>query len=530
MAFAVVSEELNCSICLNVYSDPVMLSCGHTFCCACIGNVLEMQQQASRLYSCPQCRTEFRERPALQRNIALRNIAEHFLSALPQHDTSGILCTYCINASVPAIKTCVNCEASLCVGHIKVHDKFKEHTLIEPTACLEDRKCNVHKKILEYYCSEDSVCICLSCRLDGPHNGHQVVSINEAFEEKRKTLNHDLKVLLQKKVETKTKVQSLLDHKTNVERRSSCLMKKVNHMFLESHKKLDALKNTVLDEILRQETEVSNSVSDLIKQLRITLDEISQGIISYEKLRMTSDPFSFLGVRGTDSGKGVDNKEWSQNNLPKTPCEDSVNSAVGDLDEALMFITVMEGFSCFVSQLRVEQEDLSLNVDTAGRYLNISRDLKMASFTDQVHCYPEASKRFVHNQVLTKSHIRSGCHYWHLETGRTGCFRFGIAYSSTGRHNDTVIGENKKSWCLRRVNENYSVLHDKKAILLPYTPASQNLGVYLDYETGRLSFYELGDTIRLLYTFTTTFKEPLHAAFLVLETFVKIKGATKSMV
>ncbi|KAM9299495.1 E3 ubiquitin/ISG15 ligase TRIM25-like [Gastrophryne carolinensis] len=529
MAFAAVSEELNCSICLNVYSDPVMLSCGHNFCRACIANVLDTQH-SSGVYSCPQCRTEFKERPALQRNIALRNIAEHFLSAPPQHDPSGILCTYCINAAVPAIKTCVNCEASLCVGHIKVHNQFKEHILIEPTACLADRKCNIHKKILEYYCSEDSVCICLACIMDSTHNGHKVVSIDEAFENKRRTLSNDFEVLLQKRAEVEIQVQSLLDQKNNVKGHASDLKEKVVNMFLELQKDLDTLKETVLAEISRQETEVSNSVADLIQQLKITLDELSKGIIKTEKLRMTTDPFSFLRDQEADRGKCAASKEGNLKNLPIKSHEDSEDSRVGDIDEGLILITLMEGLSHFVSQLKVENEDLLLDVDTAGDKLSISKDLKMVSWTTISNRYPEIPKRFKNNQVLTRASISSGCHFWQVETGEMGNFRFGIVYSTIERKKDPLIGCNKKSWCLRRFNDKYSILHDKKEILLPYTTTSKNVGVYLDYEAGWMSFYELGDTIRHLHTFTTTFTEPLHAAFLVWESFIKIKGATKSMV
>ncbi|KAM9299493.1 E3 ubiquitin/ISG15 ligase TRIM25-like [Gastrophryne carolinensis] len=526
MAFAVVIEELNCSICLNVYSDPVMLSCGHNFCCACIGNVLDTQQ-ASKMYFCPQCRTEFKERPALPMNITLRNIVEHFLSPIPQEDTSGITCTYCINASVPAIKTCINCEASLCDGHIKVHHKFKEHMLIEPTACLEDRKCNVHKKILEYYCSEDSVCICVSCGLDGTHKGHQVSLIHETFKEKRRTLNHDFEFLLQKRAELENEVQSLLHHKNNVERRASAIKEKVNDMFLEIQKKLDTVKETVLAEISRQETEVSNSVAVLIQQLKTKLDKLSKRVSHTEKLLLTTDPLSFLRDQGADRRRGGIIKEGNQENTPGKSYKDS---SVGDLEKEMIYITLMEGFSNIVNQLRGDQEDLLLDVDTAGNYLNISRDLRMASWAEPVNCYAQAPMRFVNNQVLSKENYTSGCHYWNVETGNTGAFRFGIAYPSIDRKKNCLIGDNNKSWSLRRFNKKYFVMHDKKEISLPYIPANQNLGVYLDYEAGRLSFYELGDKIRHLHTFTTTFTEPLHAAFLVFENYVKIKGATKSMI
>ncbi|OCT58411.1 E3 ubiquitin-protein ligase TRIM39 [Xenopus laevis] len=75
MAAADLRDELNCSICLSIYTDPVMLPCGHNFCQGCIGKALDTQE-GSRSYSCPECREEYQERPALNRNRTLRNIAE----------------------------------------------------------------------------------------------------------------------------------------------------------------------------------------------------------------------------------------------------------------------------------------------------------------------------------------------------------------------------------------------------------------------------------------------------------------------
>lgn len=56
-------------------------------------------------------------------------------------------------------------------------------------------------------------------------------------------------------------------------------------------------------------------------------------------------------------------------------------------------------------------------------------------------------------------------------------------------------------------------MHACKEIKLPNKFTCQALGVYLDYEAGHLSFYELSDPIRHLHTFNATFTKPLHAVF-----------------
>ncbi|CAI9620419.1 unnamed protein product, partial [Staurois parvus] len=150
MASSDLRKELECSVCLNIYTDPVTLRCGHNFCRDCIGRVLDTQE-GSGGYSCPECREEFQDRPALRRNITLRNIVENFQSTHPEQEESGVFCTYCIHTPVPAVKSCLMCEASLCDNHLRVHSKSPEHVLCDPTTSLKDRKCSIHKKLLEYY-------------------------------------------------------------------------------------------------------------------------------------------------------------------------------------------------------------------------------------------------------------------------------------------------------------------------------------------------------------------------------------------
>ncbi|XP_077330230.1 E3 ubiquitin/ISG15 ligase TRIM25-like [Lithobates pipiens] len=146
MASGDLRAELECSVCLNIYTDPVMLRCGHNFCRVCIDGVVETQR-GSGGYSCPECREKFPDRPALQKNMKLRNIAETFLSPQQNQEESVVFCTYCVDSPVPAVRSCLLCEVSLCDKHLRVHKKSPEHVLCDPTFSMESRKCSVHKEI-----------------------------------------------------------------------------------------------------------------------------------------------------------------------------------------------------------------------------------------------------------------------------------------------------------------------------------------------------------------------------------------------
>ncbi|XP_068098345.1 E3 ubiquitin/ISG15 ligase TRIM25-like [Hyperolius riggenbachi] len=520
MAFANVSEELNCSICLNVYQDPVVLRCGHNFCSSCIGVVLDAQEGSDLFYSCPQCRTKFAERPALHRNIALRNIAESLQPNIPaEEEIRGILCSYCINSSVAAVKTCVLCEASLCEGHVKVHNKAAEHVLIEPTTCLKNRKCSVHKKILEYYCKKDSVCICVSCRLDGKHKLHKVESINDASAKKRERLKNSLDGLSSQKAQAKSHIQMLLDHESKVKKDATSVKKTITALFKDIKEKLDGLEQRILHEMYLQERMVYSSVSDLIKHLETKVAKFSQKIMKVEKLCSMKDPLNVLQEHGEDNDTITEEYKKLE----------AATTGVRHFHQEETFISLLHGLSHIIGDINIDmfaqtETDIILDRDTAGINVNISEDLKTVSWAEQLNNYPENPARFSNNQVLSKTGFSSGRHYWEVETGKTGSFCLGVAYSSIDRKDKRIIGVNKKSWCLLCSENILSVSHNNKVIRVAAPAYRPSFGVYLDYEAGRLSFYELCNPIRHIHTFTTTFTEPLHAAFVVKRSFAKIKG------
>ncbi|XP_063785126.1 E3 ubiquitin/ISG15 ligase TRIM25-like isoform X1 [Pseudophryne corroboree] len=292
MASADLRQELDCSICLSIYTDPVTLRCGHNFCRVCIDRVLDTQEGAGA-YTCPECRAECQERPALQRNITLCNIVGSFLSTRPDQEETGIFCTYCIHSPVPAAKSCLLCEASLCDNHLRVHSKSAEHVLCDPTTALGNRKCSIHKKILEYYCTEDTACICVYCSA-GEHRGHHVEMLDEAFKKKKEKLRNVLQKLTIKREETEKRVQSLQERRREEQGKAAGVTETVTALFRDIRRQLEDLKKRVLSEICRQEQRVSLSVSDLIQQLEIKKDELSGKMRHIEELCNMSDPVTVL--------------------------------------------------------------------------------------------------------------------------------------------------------------------------------------------------------------------------------------------
>ncbi|KAM5191973.1 uncharacterized protein ACMZJ9_004652 [Mantella aurantiaca] len=73
MASVELKKELECSICLIIYKDPVSLQCGHNYCQVYTDGVPDTQEESGG-YSCPECRAKYQSRPTLNRNIPLWNM------------------------------------------------------------------------------------------------------------------------------------------------------------------------------------------------------------------------------------------------------------------------------------------------------------------------------------------------------------------------------------------------------------------------------------------------------------------------
>ncbi|XP_069823495.1 E3 ubiquitin/ISG15 ligase TRIM25-like [Dendropsophus ebraccatus] len=523
MASAALRDELDCSICLITYTDPVMLRCGHNFCRLCIGRVLDTQD-GTGVYSCPECREEYQERPALMRCVALCKLMENILLTPPTPTETGICCTYCIHSAVPAVRSCLHCEASLCDKHLRAHSKSPEHVLSEPSTSLEKRKCSVHKKMLEYYCTEDAACICVSCSLAGEHRGHRVEMLDEASEKKRKLLRNVLQKLMTKREETEERVQSVEERRRKAQEKAAGEAERVTALFTDIRRRLDDLEKRALREISRQEKEELLSLSVLIQQLEIKKDELSRKMRHIEELCNMADPLTVL--KEPDTGDLCDPEEGGGDE--DTGGHDRQPHDVDDLDVTVISDT-FRTLCDIISGIRIygkDPADILLDVNTANNSLLISDDLRTVTWTREKQNRPEAAERFQdYSQVMSSRRFSSGRHYWDVEISRSGSWRVGMCYPSIGRRGDqSGIGNNTKSWCMMVSKNQYSVRHENKVIRLPGYISSDRIRICLDYEAGQLSFYELCDPIRHLHTFTATFTEPLHAALCVWGGSIRILG------
>ncbi|XP_073505342.1 E3 ubiquitin/ISG15 ligase TRIM25-like [Phyllobates terribilis] len=587
MASTVQGEELDCFMCLNIDIDPLTLRCGHIFCqlqcliylnfypvpvtVLCGHNLCRVSidqlldtQDNSVVSSSSECRAKFQEQPSRS------NVAENFLSTHPDHEeVKMIRCTYCIHSPVPAVKSCLLCEASLCDNHLRVHNKEPEHVLTDPSSSLENKKCSEHRKILEYYCTEDAACICVSCYLIGKHRGHKLQSLDEVSKKKKEKWRHFFKKLITKKEENEERVWSLEERRRKAQEKTAGKVENVTALFIDIRRRVDDLEKRVLSEISWQKEEAL--LSHMIQKLEIQMDELSRKMRHIEELCNMTDPLTVLlepdtedlcdpekergdedtgghdggdvdtgGHDGGDDDTGEHDGGDVDTGGHDGGDEDTGGHDGGDEDTrdggdqgAELISHISHTLSAMIRDVNVifyvqDPADILLDVNTADNNLLISDDLKTATRTEITQNRPETAERFQYNQVMSRRGFTSGRHYWDVEISASPRWRVGMCYPSIDRRGpQSYIGYNK-SWGLyggQVYNNRCSVIHDSEEIRLPYWISSDKFRIYVDYKAGQLSFYELCDPIRHLHTFTAAFTEPLHAVLCIWEGYIKLFGS-----
>uniref|UniRef100_A0A6Q2YWC0 B30.2/SPRY domain-containing protein n=1 Tax=Esox lucius TaxID=8010 RepID=A0A6Q2YWC0_ESOLU len=163
--------------------------------------------------------------------------------------------------------------------------------------------------------------------------------------------------------------------------------------------------------------------------------------------------------------------------------------------------------------------DLTLDPNTVNRNLSLSEENRKVTRRREEQLYPDHPERFEYqSQVLCREGLSGRC-YWEVVWSGGGTV-IGVTYKGInrrGRGGDCCLGYNDKSWILDCNSNSYSVRHNKKTTVLPDTSSdSHRVGVYLDWPAGTLSFYRVSSGILThLYTFNTTFTEPLYPGFWV---------------
>eukprot|EP00061_Rhincodon_typus_P012479 g38240.t1 len=125
---------------------------------------------------------------------------------------------------------------------------------------------------------------------------------------------------------------------------------------------------------------------------------------------------------------------------------------------------------------------------------------------------PDTPERFsVAPFILGSDGFASGRHYWQVDVGDGKDWSLGVAKESINRKGDLRQSPKHGYWTIYRENDSFGAfLFHPKVIEVRGNPT--RIGIYLDYEGGRVSFYD-ADLFSHLFTFHANFTEKVYPFF-----------------
>ncbi|XP_076432922.1 tripartite motif-containing protein 43-like [Peromyscus maniculatus bairdii] len=149
-------KELTCFICLNCLTDPITISCGHSFCRACLQLSWEDIQPPVQ---CPLCRELYRKE--LRTNIVLKKLVSIVRQASLMKDLSS-----------------------------------------------EEQKCVTHEDTKRIFCPENRLLLCELCSNSHEHRGHRHCPIEAAAEDQMEKLLKQMASLWEKVQENQENLEA----------------------------------------------------------------------------------------------------------------------------------------------------------------------------------------------------------------------------------------------------------------------------------------------------------------------------------
>ncbi|XP_029509116.1 E3 ubiquitin-protein ligase TRIM21-like [Oncorhynchus nerka] len=392
-------EQFLCSICLDVFTDPVSIPCGHNFCKVCISEYWN----TTALCQCPLCKDTFNRRPDLKTNTTLREVADHF-------------------------------------KRMKVRDReessSKPGEVAQVQQMIQDRLLKVKE-------------IKLSVELSQRDAEREIAGSVEVFTALVRSIERSQGEVIEE-VEEKQKA---------AERQAEGLIEELEQE---------------ITELLRRGTE---------------LDHVHQN---------SASPI----------------KDWSEISVHRDLHVGTVRRALSQLEEMLQK-EMEKSCNAELKMIRQWSVDVTLDPDTAHPKLIVSKDRKQVSYGDIRQNIPDNPKRFGrYLSVLGKKGFSSGRFYFEVQVRGKIEWQVGVARESIIRKGlTTVKSPDGGLWALYMKGENKYEIKDTPPIPLFLSQKPQKVGVFVDYEEGQISFYDV-ENMSHIYSFTgCTFTEKLYPFF-----------------
>ncbi|XP_031431933.1 E3 ubiquitin-protein ligase TRIM35-like [Clupea harengus] len=239
-------EDFTCPVCFDIFKDPVLLLCSHSFCKVC----LQKFWREKKSKECPVCRKKSSmDNPPL--NLSLKNLSESFLKEKSQRASGG-----------------------------------------------SEVLCSLHGERHKLFCLEDKQPICVVCQASRKHSGHQFLPIDEAALDYKEQLKAVLKPL-QDKVKEFEEVKKTFDQTaSHIKVQAHQSEKQIKKEFKKLHQFLKDEEDARIRALKEEEKQKSFIMKEKIQELSKEMSILSDTITAIEKQMVAEDIILLQRVSG----------------------------------------------------------------------------------------------------------------------------------------------------------------------------------------------------------------------------------------
>uniref|UniRef100_A0A8C6UY56 Uncharacterized protein n=1 Tax=Neogobius melanostomus TaxID=47308 RepID=A0A8C6UY56_9GOBI len=371
---ACVSEDLTCSICLSVFTEPVMLLCGHSFCRECISVSLDKQK------NCPVCRASVdTEGQSLLTNHVLKSLVEKTKQKLQYR-----------------------------------HDKEKAEFL-----------CPDHDEKLKLYCITDQQLACVICRDSQKHESHKFKPVSEAAALVREELQNLVQKISADTDTLERLVQSQREEVDSTKGQSGELKSLIRQKFKEMYRFLKKREQELTGKVNSDEEAGLNKMTEKLRDMEAAITEnrkLEETVTSalqiqdHERfLKMWSMEEEAKVVKCSFRPKGGD-FQVQKIELSLGPYESHLQLFVWK--EMLQVVTPREEQLAAYNPL----QDINENCSSCGSLYYDSR-------YDKTYCDGVLPSYVMQNQQPSSTHSTAtfaGQHYWEVYVGQHSNWQLGV--------------------------------------------------------------------------------------------------------
>ncbi|XP_067108287.1 E3 ubiquitin-protein ligase TRIM39-like [Osmerus mordax] len=234
-------ENLSCPVCSDVFKNPVLLSCSHSFCKAC----LQEHWMEKKERDCPICRSKS-SKDSFPLNLALKNLCESLSQERRQSASAG-----------------------------------------------SEVLCSLHSEKLKLYCLDDKQPVCVVCQTSRKHKTHDCCPIDEAAQDHKEELQPALKSL-QEKLKIFNKVKQICDKTANhITIQTQHTERQIKEEFKKLHQFLQEKEEARIAALSKEEKQKSQMMKEKIEGLSREISTLSHTIRAIEE-ELRSEDISFL--------------------------------------------------------------------------------------------------------------------------------------------------------------------------------------------------------------------------------------------